>query len=144
MPATFGKHLMQRAPREPALQRRIGLAMAERDPVGRDSAMRLDALNALAQSRKCAPHAPRPLKLMWPSWKNQGWLFVHHSFYIKPTGSGESIGIDPSFFISNPNDILGTWETPPAWRNEDTIMAIEISDLDRLREEAASCRACLL
>ena len=66
VPAAFGKHLMQRALREPALQRRIGLAMAERDAVWRDSAMRLDALNARAQSRKRASHARPSEFLMWP------------------------------------------------------------------------------
>src|SRR6201999_142823 len=30
------------------------------------------------------------------------------------------------------------------WRNEDTIMASKSSDLERLREEAAACRACPL
>jgi hypothetical protein len=57
VPAAVGKHLMQRALREPALQRRIGFAMAERDPVWRDSAMRFDALDARAQSRKRVSHA---------------------------------------------------------------------------------------
>ena len=48
VPAAFGKHLMHRAAREPALQRRIGLAMPERHPVRRERAMGLDAWNAIA------------------------------------------------------------------------------------------------
>jgi hypothetical protein len=57
VPAAFGKNLMQHTPREPALQRRIGFAMAKRDPVWRRGAMRLDALDVLAQDRKRASGA---------------------------------------------------------------------------------------
>jgi hypothetical protein len=63
---SLGEHLMHRAHGEAALQRRIGLGMAERDPVRPVGiAMRLDALDAAAQGRKrvraCAAHAPLPL-----------------------------------------------------------------------------------
>ena len=65
LPATFGEHLMHRAQREAALQRRIRLGMPERDLARRIGiAVRLDALDAAAQIRKrvraCAGHAPLP------------------------------------------------------------------------------------
>ncbi len=48
-----GEHLVHRAQREAALQRRIRVGMAERHPVRPvRSAVRLDALDAAAQSRK--------------------------------------------------------------------------------------------
>jgi hypothetical protein len=53
LPAGLGKHLMHRAAREPALQRRIGLCMAERDTSGPVRAvMRFDARDIAAQTRK--------------------------------------------------------------------------------------------
>jgi hypothetical protein len=54
--------------------------MAKRDPAGDRGTMRLDALDALPQSRKCALHAPRPLKLMWPSQEKSGLAIVHYLF----------------------------------------------------------------
>jgi hypothetical protein len=58
-----GEHLVHRAQREAALQRRIRVGMAERHPVRPVRiAVRLDALDAAAQRRKrvraCAAHAP--------------------------------------------------------------------------------------
>jgi hypothetical protein len=59
---SFGKHLMHRAQRKAALQRRIRPGMAERDPVRRGGVVGFDALDAAAQARKraCAyaGHAP--------------------------------------------------------------------------------------
>jgi hypothetical protein len=71
LPATFREHLMHRAQGETALQHRIRIGMPERDPARRIRfAMRLDALDAAAQTRKrvraCAAHAPL-LKGWWPS-----------------------------------------------------------------------------
>jgi hypothetical protein len=51
--ACIGEHLMHRTHGETALQRRIGVGMSERYPLRRIRiAMRLDALDAAAQSRK--------------------------------------------------------------------------------------------
>jgi len=63
LPASLGEHLMRRAQSKAALQRRIRLGMPERHPVGPIRlALRLDALDAAAQTRKrvraCAGHAP--------------------------------------------------------------------------------------
>jgi hypothetical protein len=63
LPAGVSKHLVHRAQGETALQRRIGIGMTERNPVrGVRIVMRLDALDAAAQTRKrahaCAAHAP--------------------------------------------------------------------------------------
>jgi hypothetical protein len=82
VPAAFGKHLMQRAAREPALQRCIGLAMAERDPPRHRSAMRLDALDARTQRRKRASHAAPPLIPMLAVLieKPEAGSFVHDMF----------------------------------------------------------------
>jgi hypothetical protein len=59
---SFGEHLMYRAERKPALQRRIRPGMAERHPVRRGGVVGFDALDAAAQRRKrayaCAGHAP--------------------------------------------------------------------------------------
>jgi hypothetical protein len=59
---SFGKHLMHRAERKAAPQRRIGLRMAKRRPVRRNRVVSFDALDAAAQRRKraraCAGHAP--------------------------------------------------------------------------------------
>ena len=55
LPACIGEHLVHRTRSQAALQRRIGVGMPERHParpVG--IAMRLDALDAAAQSRKRA------------------------------------------------------------------------------------------
>jgi hypothetical protein len=53
LPATFTKHLVHRAQGEAALQRRIRLGMPERDLARRIRiAVRLDALDAAAQTRK--------------------------------------------------------------------------------------------
>ena len=53
LPAGLRKHFMQRAQGEPALQRRIGIGMPEPHPARRTGlAMRLDALDTAAQSRK--------------------------------------------------------------------------------------------
>ena len=69
VPPCFSEHLMHRAQGKAALQRRIGLGMAERHPARRmRAAMRLEPFDAAAQSRKrgraCAHHAPLPLKVM--------------------------------------------------------------------------------
>ena len=71
LPATFREHLVHRSQGETALQRRIRLGMPERNPARRIGiAMRLDALDAAAQTRKrvraCAAHASL-LKGWWPS-----------------------------------------------------------------------------
>jgi hypothetical protein len=65
VPASLGEHLMHRAQGKPALQRRIGLRMAEPHPARRlRAAMRLEPFDAAAQRRKrgraCARHAPLP------------------------------------------------------------------------------------
>jgi hypothetical protein len=53
LPACIGEHFVHRTHREAALQRRIRAGMAERHPLRRVRiAMRLDALDAAAQSRK--------------------------------------------------------------------------------------------
>ena len=53
LPACIGEHFVHRTHREAALQRRIRVGMAERHPLRRIRiAMRLDALDAAAQSRK--------------------------------------------------------------------------------------------
>ncbi len=53
LPACIGEHFVHRTHREAALQRRIRVGMAERHPLRRVRiAMRLDALDAAAQSRK--------------------------------------------------------------------------------------------
>lgn len=64
LPATFSEHLVHRAQSEAALQRRVRLGMPERHPARRIGiAVRLDALDAAAQTRKrvrsCAGHTPR-------------------------------------------------------------------------------------
>jgi hypothetical protein len=52
---SFGEHFMHGGGCQPAPQRRIGLGMAERDPVLRMRiSWRLDALDAAAQTRKRA------------------------------------------------------------------------------------------
>ena len=77
LPAGFGEHLVHRAQGEAALQRRIRVGMAERHPVGHVRlAMRLDVLDAAAQSRKrayaCAGHhAP----LLWRCWAVH-WVLI--------------------------------------------------------------------
>jgi hypothetical protein len=79
LPAGLGEHLMDSAHCKAALQRRIGLGMAKRDTARpQHIALRLDPLDAAAQSRKraqaCAAHDPtkcerfgdkimRPLKI---------------------------------------------------------------------------------
>ena len=70
LPAGLSEHLVHRPQGEAALQRRIRVGMAERHPVGQVCiAVRLDALDAAAQSRKraraCAGHAPL-LQKCWP------------------------------------------------------------------------------
>jgi hypothetical protein len=67
LPAGIGEHLVHRTYGEAALQRRIGVGMPERRPPGRAGvAMRLDALDTAAQSRKraraCACHARRSFR----------------------------------------------------------------------------------
>jgi hypothetical protein len=55
LPAGVSEHLMHRAQSEAALQRRVRLGMSERHPVRPIGiAMRLDALDAAAQTRKHA------------------------------------------------------------------------------------------
>jgi hypothetical protein len=55
LPARIGEHFVHRSHGEPALQRGVGLGMAERHPARRTGiAMRLDALDAAAQIRKRA------------------------------------------------------------------------------------------
>lgn len=105
VPAGLGEHLMQRAERQPALQRGIGPGMAERHPaqilrVG----VTLDPLDIAAQIRKrgqaCAGHAP----LLWNGLPSQvginpcpAHLFMICS-NIKLTAARESIGIGIKFF----------------------------------------------
>lgn len=65
LPAGFSEHLVHRPQGKTALQRRVRIGMPERHPARRIRiAMRLDALDAAAQSRKrvraCAGHAPLP------------------------------------------------------------------------------------
>ena len=72
VPACLGEHLMHRAPGQSALQRRIGLGMAERHPARRmRAAMGLEPFDTAAQRRKrgraCAGHAPLPL-VMVAAW----------------------------------------------------------------------------
>ncbi len=67
LPAAFAKHLMHRALGEPALQHRIHLSMTEHGSLQRmDAAMRLDAFDTAAQSRKracaCACHGVASFK----------------------------------------------------------------------------------
>jgi hypothetical protein len=55
LPAGLGKYFVHGSQSEPALQRRVGIRMPERHPARRISlAMRLDALDTAAQSRKRA------------------------------------------------------------------------------------------
>jgi hypothetical protein len=66
---SLGKYLMHRGYCEAAAQHRIRLNMAERSALRRmQIAMRLDAFDVAAQSRKrihaCAGHAPLPLVMM--------------------------------------------------------------------------------
>jgi hypothetical protein len=65
----LGEYLMQCGHREPAMQHRIRLGMAERHaPQSMQIAMRLDAFDVAAQSGErvhaCAGHAPLPLLMM--------------------------------------------------------------------------------
>ena len=87
LPARFGEHLMHRGHREAALQRRIRFRMAERHPLERRGVgMRLDALDAAAQTRKrahaCAGHAPL-LEIVGPlpvQREPEAGSFVHDMF----------------------------------------------------------------
>lgn len=89
VPACFSEHLMHRAQSKPALQRRIGLGMAERHPARRMcAAMGLEPFDAAAQRRKrgraCAHHAPLPLRMMAASCsENQ---------FVKEPSSSETSG----------------------------------------------------
>jgi hypothetical protein len=78
---SFGKHLMHRADRKPALQRRIGLGMAEPYPAGCGGlGMAFDALDTAAQSRKragaCA-HRARPSKFEFAPGLKENQKLAH-------------------------------------------------------------------
>jgi len=99
LPASFREHLVHRAPRETALQRRVRIGMPERRPARRIGVtMRLDALDAPTQTRKrvgaCAAHASLPgmVDRHWFSEVNPrpAHLFMMCS-NIKLTSPGESI-----------------------------------------------------
>jgi hypothetical protein len=61
LPAGIGEHLVYRTHGEAALQRRIGVGMPQRHPARRvGMALRLDALDAVAQSRKPAHACAAP------------------------------------------------------------------------------------
>jgi hypothetical protein len=112
LPADLRKHLVHGSQSEPALQRRVGIRMPERYPARRIRlAMRFDALDTAAQSRKRAralPHRPLLLEDLdrFPVRKGENrepaYLFMICS-NIKLTSRVESIGIVGRFFVSNPN-----------------------------------------
>ena len=101
LPARFGEHLMHRGDRKTALKHRIRFRMAERDPPQRRGVgMRLDALDAAAQSRKrvraCAAHASLPQRSVGRHWVGENQKLAHLFMIcsnIKLTWPAESIGI---------------------------------------------------
>ena len=98
---SLGEHLMHRGARQPAAQHRIRRRMAERDLVElMRIAMRLDALDAAAQTRKrayaCGAHAPLLRNFGHCRFFQVNPLLAHLFMIcsnIKLTGPAESIGI---------------------------------------------------
>jgi hypothetical protein len=121
---SFREHLMHRADRKAALQRRIHIGMAEPHPAGCCGVgMAFDALDAAAQGRKhvraCAGHAPVPSGDFAASDNPKpAHLFMICS-NIKLTWPKESIGIGAYVFREqsqgdrrNPS-LLPLWKKVP-------------------------------
>jgi hypothetical protein len=93
---------------EPALQRAVGLAMAERDAVASLRDLRsLDAFDLAAQNRKractCAAHARRSFGMMAVALKKRNQRLAHLFMIcsnIKLTAAEESIGLRILRFVS--------------------------------------------
>ena len=102
----FGEHLMHRAERKAALQRRIRPCMAERHPVRHSGVVGFDALDAAAQRRKracaCAGHAPLLEDICRLSLAGRNRKLAHLFMVcsnIKLRRPGESIAIGVCVFL---------------------------------------------